>query len=376
MDFAYNDEQRLLADSVGRWLDTDYRFEDFRRFAADHTQARVNWSRMAELGLLSINIGEADGGLGCGPIETLLVMQAFGRALVVDPYVSNAVVAVALIGAEAAGARRRELLEKIGGGSCRIALAALEPDGRYDLTHVRTVARSERDGFMLSGKKAVVLHGDSADLLIVSARTAGADTDPHGISLFLIDAHATGVTIRGFPTIDGQRAAEVEFNDAQIGSEALLAQLHGGAAALEWAVDRAIAAHCAEAVGAMEKLLELTAEYLRTRKQFGQPIGRFQALQHRIADMAIALEQARSMALFAAAKIDDRDRLERRRAISAAKVMIGRCGRLVGQQAVQLHGGMGMTDEMPVGYYFKRLTAIDMSWGNVEHHVELYGELL
>lgn len=376
MDFAYSDEQRLLADSVGRWLDTDYRFEDFRRFAADHTQARVNWSRMAELGLLSINIGEADGGLGGGPIETLLVMQAFGRALVVDPYVNNAVVAVALIGAEAAGARRRELLEQISGGSCRVALAALEPDGRYDLTHVRTVARAAHDGFALSGRKAVVLHGDSADLLIVSARTAGADTDSHGISLFLIDAHATGVAIQGFPTIDGQRAAEVEFNDVRIGSAALLAQLHGGAAALEWAVDRAIAAHCAEAVGAMEKLLELTADYLRTRKQFGQPIGRFQALQHRIADMAIALEQARSMALLAAAKIDDGDRLERRRAISAAKVMIGRCGRFVGQQAVQLHGGMGMTDEMPIGYYFKRLTAIDMSWGNVEHHVELYGEML
>src|ERR1700731_832632 len=176
MDFAYSDEQRLLADSVGRWLDTDYRFEDFRRFAADHTQARVNWSRMAELGLLSINIGEADGGLGGGPIETLLVMQAFGRALVVDPYVGNAVVAVALIGSEAAGPRRRELLEQIGAGGCRIALAALEPDGRYDLSHVRTVARSEHDGFTLNGKKAVVLHGDSADLLIVSARTAGADT--------------------------------------------------------------------------------------------------------------------------------------------------------------------------------------------------------
>ena len=376
MDFAYNDEQRLLADSVGRWLDTDYRFEDFRRFAADHELARANWDRMAELGLLSINIAEADGGLGGGPIETLLVMQAFGRALVVEPFVGNAVVAVALIAAESAGARRRDLLERVGGGTCRVALAALEPDGRYDLDHVNTVARAEHGGFVLSGRKSVVIHGDSADLLIVSARTAGAGSDRQGISLFLIGAHAPGVTIRGFPTIDGQRAAEVEFNEVQVGPDGLLAQLHAGSVALEWAVDRAIAAHCAEAVGAMEKLLELTAEHLRTRKQFGQPIGRFQALQHRIADMAIALEQARSMALLAAAKIDDPDRSERRRAISAAKVLIGRCGRFVGQQAVQLHGGMGMTDEMPVGYYFKRLTAIDMSWGNVEHHVELYGELM
>jgi alkylation response protein AidB-like acyl-CoA dehydrogenase len=375
VDFTYNDEQRLLADSVGRWLDNDYRFEDFRRFAADPERARTNWTRMAELGLLCVNIAEADGGLGGGPIETLLVMQAFGRALVVDPYVGTAVIAVGLINAEPSSARRRELLEQVGGGSCRISLAALEPEGRYDLAQVETTATADAGGFALSGKKAVVLHGDSADLLIVSARTAGAATERRGISLFLIDAHAPGVTIRGFPTIDGQRAAEIEFDDVRIGSEALLAQLHAGIEPLEWAVDRGIAALCAEAVGAMEKLLELTAEHLRARKQFGQPIGRFQALQHRIADMAIALEQARSMALLAAAKINDPNRVERRRAISAAKVMIGRSGRLVGQQAVQLHGGMGMTDEMPTGYYFKRLTAIDMSWGNVEHHVELYGDL-
>jgi alkylation response protein AidB-like acyl-CoA dehydrogenase len=376
MDFSYNDEQRLLADSVGRWLDTDYRFEDFRRFAADPEQARTNWARMADLGLLSLNIAEVDGGLGGGPIETLLVMQAFGRALVVDPYVGTAVMAVALINAEPSSARRRELLDEVGGGSCRISLAALEPEGRYDLAHVQTVAVAGAGGFALSGKKAVVLHGDSADWLIVSARTAGAANQRPGISLFLVDARAAGITIRGFPTIDGQRAAEVEVDDVRIGSDALLAGLHTGIEPLEWAVDRGVAALCAEAVGAMEKLLELTAEHLRTRKQFGQPIGRFQALQHRVADMAIALEQARSMALFAAAKIDEPSQVERRRAISAAKVMIGRCGRLVGQQAVQLHGGMGMTDEMPIGYFFKRLTAIDMSWGNVEHHVELYGDLL
>jgi alkylation response protein AidB-like acyl-CoA dehydrogenase len=331
---------------------------------------------MAELGLLSVNIAEADGGLGGGPIETLLVMQALGRALVVDPYVGTAVIAVALINAEPPSARRRELLEQMGAGACRISLAALEPEGRYDLARVQTVAAASAGGFALSGKKAVVLHGDSADRLIVSARTAGAAAERRGISLFLIDAHAAGITIRGFPTIDGQRAAEIEFHDVRVGPDALLAHVHDGIEALEWAVDRGIAALCAEAVGAMEKLLELTAEHLRARKQFGQPIGRFQGLQHRIADMAIALEQARSMALLAAAKIDDPNPVERRQAISAAKVMIGRCGRLVGQQAVQLHGGMGMTDEMPIGYFFKRLTAIDMSWGNVEHHVELYGDLV
>src|ERR1700676_3053625 len=197
MDFAYNEEQRLLADSVGRWLDTDYRFEDFRRFAADPAQARTNWTRMAELGLLCVNIVETDGGLGGGPIETLLVMHAFGRALLVDPYVGTAVIAVALINAEPSGARRSELLQQVGDGPGRISLAALEPDGRYDLTNVQTVAVATNGGFVLSGKKAVVLHGDSADRLIVSARTAGASPERHGISLFLIDAHAAGITVRG-----------------------------------------------------------------------------------------------------------------------------------------------------------------------------------
>jgi len=376
MDFEYSDEQRMLADSVGRWLEGSYRFEDFRRFAADHAEARANWRQLADLGLLSVNIDEADGGLGGGAIETLLVMQAFGRALVVDPYVGTAVIAVALLNAEPQGVRRGERLREIGAGSLRVALAALEPDSRFDLARVSTTASPNRGGFVLSGKKAVVMHGDTADDLIIVARTAGAADSAAGLSLFWVDAHAAGIAIQGFPTIDGQRAAEIELNEVQVPAEALLAGLGAGFEPLEWAVDRAIAALCAEAVGAMEKLLELTAEYLRTRKQFGQPIGRFQVLQHRIADMAVAVEQARSMALLAAARIEEPNRVDRRRAISAAKAMIGRSGRFVGQQAVQLHGGMGMTDEMPVGYYFKRLTAIDMSWGNVEHHIELYGDLL
>ena len=213
MDFEINDEQRLLADSVGRWLDADYRFEDFRRFASDALVARQNWARLAELGLLGVNIPEKDGGLGGGPIETLLIMQQFGRALVVDPYVSNAVIAVALVAAEPAGERRARLLEQIGAGSCRVSIAALEPDGRFDLSLVRTVAKAEGDGFSLSGRKAVVIHGDTADQLIVSGRTAGGAGETHGISLFLVDAHSPGIDIRGFPTIDGQRAAYQALHD-------------------------------------------------------------------------------------------------------------------------------------------------------------------
>lgn len=376
MDFELDEDQQLLVDSVARWLESGYRFEDFRRFSADVTVAPQRWAKMAELGLLSVNIPSGDGGLGGGSIEALLVMQLFGRALVVDPYVSNAIIATALFNRDSPGAGRQQVLRQIGEGFLRMAIAVLEPDGRFDLNHVGSTATVTSDGYSLSGRKAVVIHGDSADRFIVSARTAGSTDDAHGISLFLVDARTAGISIRGFPTIDGQRAAEIDFAEVRVERGALMGQLHNGAGPLEWAVDRGIAALCAEAVGAMEKLLELTTEHLRTRKQFGQPIGKFQVLQHRVADMAIALEQARSMAFLAAAKIDVLDRVERRRAISAAKAMIGRSGRFVGQQAVQLHGGMGMTDDIPVGHYFKRLTAIDMTWGNVEHHVELYGDLM
>jgi alkylation response protein AidB-like acyl-CoA dehydrogenase len=218
--------------------------------------------------------------------------------------------------------------------------------------------------------------GDSAHTLIVSARTAGGAADTDGITLFLVDSSAPGVTIRGFPTIDGLRAAEVILSGVEVSSEAILGTAGAGFELLEFGVDQGIAALCAESVGAMERLLELTTEHLRTRRQFGQPIGSFQALQHRVAEMATAIEQARSIALLAASRADHPERLERRRAMSAAKALVGRAGRFVGQQAVQLHGGMGMTDELAVGHYFKRLTCIDVTWGNAEHHVELYGQLL
>ncbi|MGO8856854.1 MAG: acyl-CoA dehydrogenase family protein [Steroidobacteraceae bacterium] len=376
MDFEYNDEQRMLADTVARWLESDYSFEHFRRRIADVRLLEADWGRLGELGLLGLNVPEADGGLGAGPVETLIVMQAFGRALAVEPFVSTAVAGVSLLDHDSAGGQHRGLLGEIAGGSCRVALAALEPESRYDLARICTEAAAVDGGFLLSGRKAVVLDGDGAGRLIVSARTAGPIGSTTGISLFVIDGTAPGVSVRGFPTIDGKRAAEISFDRVSVAPTALLGPVGAGYELLECAVDRAIAALCAEAVGAMEKLVELTAEHLRTRKQFGRPIGQFQALQHRIADMAVAAEQARSMALLAAARAADSDPIERRRAISAAKAMVGRSGRFVGQQAVQLHGGMGMTDELPVGYYFKRLTCIDLTWGNVEHHVERYGDLL
>lgn len=376
MDFTLSDEQQMLADTVARWLEADYGFEARRALVASPAGfAEKNWRRMAELGLLGLYVPAAQGGLETSAVEVGILMQAFGRALVVEPYVSTAVVGASLLARAGTGEQRESILSPLAAGSMRLAVAALEPGARYDLHEVHTIARRAGDTYVVEGRKAVVLHGDSAQVLIVAARTAGAPADHQGITLFLIDAKARGVRITGFPTIDGHRVAEVALAAVEVGRDAVLGEIDAGGPLLEWGLDRGIAALCAEAVGAMEKLVELTAEHLRTRKQFGQPIGKFQALQHRAADMLIATEQARSMALLAAARVDEPDRSERRKAISAAKAMIGRCGRSVGEQAVQLHGGMGMTDELPVGHYFKRLIGIDKTWGDVEHHVEQYGEI-
>lgn len=376
MDFTLNEEQQMLADSVSRWLDAHYDFEARRRLLQSGELSARNWAQLADLGLLGLNVPQDEGGLGGTPVETLIAMQAFGRALLVEPFVETAVEAASLLARAGSAQQRRTFLPQLVEGSRRFALASLEAESRFDLADIRSTAVARGSGFVLDGRKSIVLHGDTAHALIVAARTSGDVREQEGITLFLVDAGASGMTIRGFPTFDGRRAAEVSLSGVTVGSDAVIGDVGGGYELLEWTVDRGIAALCAEGVGAMEKLMELTAEHLRSRRQFGQPIGNFQALQHRAADMLIAIEQARSMALLAAARVDDPDRDTRRKALSAAKFTVGRSGRFVGQQAVQLHGGMGMTDEMPVGHYFKRLTAIDMTWGNVEHHLELYGDLL
>jgi alkylation response protein AidB-like acyl-CoA dehydrogenase len=376
VEFVFNEDQQMLADTVTRWLDAEYDLESRRRFAAQETLCQDNWSRLTELGLLGLNIPEEHGGLGATPVETLIVMQAFGRGLLVEPFLSTAVVAAKLLSGADAGAQHGVVLKGIAEGLHRVSLAALEPGARFDLADIRTSAVESGGDYVLNGRKAVVLHGDSARSLIVSARTSCGQRDREGITLFLVDASLHGVTVRGFPTIDGQRAAEVELSNVAVSPVAIIGQRGFGYEPLEWAVDAGIAALCAEAIGVMEKLMEFTAEHLRTRKQFGQPIGRFQALQHRVADMQTAIEQARSMALLAAARADHPDRIARRKALSAAKAMVGRAGRFVGEQAVQLHGAMGMTADLAAGWYFKRLTCIDMTWGNAEHHVEIYGDLL
>ena len=377
MDFNYSEEQQMLADTVGRFVDREYSFEAWRTIARSELGfCRDRWNTLAELGLVALNVPEAFGGMGGSPVETLIVMEALGRGLVLEPYLETAVVAANLI-AEAGNPEQREaLLGAIADGSRRFALAALEPQSRFDLWDVDTRAISDGGGYLLAGRKAVVRGGDSADTLIVSARTSGEVSDRAGISLFLVDAKAPGVRLKGFANLDGHRSAEVTLENVRVGPEALLGSLDAGYASLEWAVDRGIAALCAESVGVMSKLLDSTAEYLRTRKQFGKPIGSFQGLQHAAADMLTALEQSRSAALMAAARVDSADAAERRAAVSAAKTIVGQAGRTIGKHAVQLHGGMGMTDELAVGHYFKRLLCIDMSWGDSAHHIEQYAAIL
>lgn len=374
MDFNYTPEQQMLADSVERWVADAYPLEVRRRLgASERGFSEEYWQQLADMGLLGLLVPEEYGGLGSSAVETLMVMQALGRGLVLEPYWSTAVVAARLIAASGTAAQKARWLPAIAHGSGRLALATFEPQARFDLADIRSRARLTPTGYVLDGRKAVVLHAGCADALMVSARTAGDDSDHHGISLFLVDAQTPGVTLESFPNLDGQRSAEVTLREVSVGAEGVIGELHAGFGPLEYALDAGLAALCAEAVGCMERLMALTSEHLRTRRQFGRVIGTYQALQHRIAEMAIATEQARAAALLAAAHLDAEDPAARRRAVSAAKALIGRSGRTVGQLAVQLHGGMGMTDELAVGHYFKRLTCIDMTWGNSEHHTELFG---
>jgi alkylation response protein AidB-like acyl-CoA dehydrogenase len=378
MNFTLNDEQQMLADTVARFVQTEYDFETRRqRLASTAVQAtgysEAMWSQLADLGLFALNVPEAYGGIGAGAVETMIVMEGLGRGLVVEPYLATGVIAARLLASYGSDAQKERFLGAIAEGSVRFALAVHEPQARYDLGDIKTAATADGAGWQLHGAKSVVLHGEAADWLIVTARTSSA---ADGITLILVDAKAAGVSMQGYPTLDGTRAAEVSFDKVVIDSSLVIGEAGQGLMLAEWALDQGLAGLCAEAVGAMDRLTELTCEYVANRKQFGVAIGSFQALQHRAADMRIAAEQARALALMAAARVDSPERAERRRAASAAKAMVGRSARCVGQAATQLHGGMGMTDEMACGHYFKRLTAIDMTWGNTEHHVELYGEFL
>lgn len=371
MDFDLSDDQRQIKDSVDRFLTAAY--ADPKARAACQAEAggfsRKNWAQFAELGLTAIPFAEEHGGLGAGVIETMIVMEAIGKTTAIDPYLSTIVLAGGLLRHAGTTAQKAALIPGIIEGKRFVALAHQERQSRFDLFHVETTAKADGAGnYVLNGQKLVVLGGDSADTLIVVARTAGDTRDKSGIGLFLVDGTAAGVTRKSYQTQDGGRAGDITFKDVRVDATNVMTATDG-LAPLERVVDEAIAALSAEAVGAMAALQDLTVDYLKTRKQFGVPIGSFQVLQHRAVDMFTHLEQARSMAFFATMMASESNAAERRKAMSAAKVQIGRSARFIGQEATQLHGGIGMTMEYKSGHYFKRLTVIDMAYGNADHHL-------
>ncbi|MGE0723909.1 MAG: acyl-CoA dehydrogenase family protein [Alphaproteobacteria bacterium] len=367
MDFGLTEQQQLLKDSVERFVADEYAFDARRKIVqSEEGFSRAHWATFAELGLLGLTVAEDEGGFGGGAVDTAVVMEAFGSGLVVEPFLSTVVLCGSLIKLTAAPAQRAALLPDMIDGSRLFAFAHTERRARYDLGRVDAKATPSGDGWTIDGAKSLALGGPAAGTLIVSART------PKGISLFLVDAAAPGVSLRPYQTIDGQRAAEVTLAGVAAGREAMLGPDGGALPAIRHAVDIATSAVCAEAIGCMQALVDATRDYLNTREQFGTKIGNFQALQHALVEMFIELEQARSLAIVAAVHADDPDPAVREKPLSAAKVQVGKGGRFVGQKAVQLHGGMGMTDELKVGHYFKRLTAIEQSFGDSDHHLARY----
>lgn len=375
MDFDLSEEQQLLKDSVDRLFAERCDFETRRKIAASQTGwSRDLWATSAEMGLLGLPFSEEDGGFGAGPVGTMIVMEAIGRSLALEPFLPTVVLAGSVLSRSASAAQKAGIIPRIVAGESVVTLAFAEPQARYDLHDVATTARRDGNGFVLDGGKGLVLSGADADYLIISARTSGERRDRKGISLFLVEANTLGLTRRAYPTQDGGRAAEITLAGVRVPEGALIGPLDGGLPILERAVQDGIAALCAEAVGVMDEMLAMTVDYLKTRKQFGQTIGSFQALQHRASDMTVELELARGMALYATMSADEPDDDARAAALSAAKAKIGRALRFVGQQAVQLHGGIGMTMEFKVGHLFKRATMIDVMFGDADHHLDRLAE--
>jgi alkylation response protein AidB-like acyl-CoA dehydrogenase len=364
MNFEFSDDEQQLSEAVQRWVERGYGFERRTAIAKAGGFSAEAWGEIAELGLLGLGTSEEDGGMAMGPVAAMLALEALGRGLVLEPVAAVALVAASVVAQAPADARAR-WAPRIASGEARVVLATQERAARYKLNRVDTKATQAGDAWTLSGTKSIVPIGDQADAFIGSARVSGAADDAAGIALFLVERGASGVKTQGYALQDGSRAAEVMLTDAPA---TLLVAAGPAFAALELAVDTGIAALAAEAVGAMDKLFELTVEYMNTRKQFGVAIGTFQALRHRLADMKMQLELARSMSYFATLKLGEEPAV-RRRAVAQAKVQLGNSARFLGQQAIQLHGGIGMTDEYIGSHYFKRLTTMEMQFGDTMHHI-------
>ncbi|MFC3674177.1 acyl-CoA dehydrogenase family protein [Ferrovibrio xuzhouensis] len=372
MDFQLSEEQTLLADSVENWLRKEYDFERWRKLVKTDLGYRAeNWAFMAELGWLAVALPEDFGGLGGGAVETMLIGERFGKHMVAEPFFSTVILGAGLIGAAGSDAQKNDWLPAIAEGKTKWAFAHAEHGSRFVLNEVKTNAEKSGSDWVLSGRKIVVWDAPSADHLIVLARSAGAAADKAGLGLFVVDAKDRGVSRQDYRTVDNRRAADITFDKA---AAVALGDPAGGLVPAEAAIDRAMAYLAAEAVGAMQALHDTTLAYVKTRKQFGRAIGDFQVIQHRLVDMMMQVEASRSLAMLASLKADA-EPAERAKAAAAAKVQIGKSGKFVGQQAIQLHGGMGMTDELDVGHYMKRLMMIDTCFGNAEYHQRRFAAL-
>ncbi|HEX5233313.1 MAG TPA: pimeloyl-CoA dehydrogenase small subunit [Bradyrhizobium sp.] len=370
MDFDLSEEQRLLKESVDGLLTDSYDFDQRKKYMAEKGGwSKAVWNRLAEQGLLGLPFSEADGGFGAGGVETMIVMEALGKALVLEPYLATVVIAGGFLRHGGSAEQKARHIPGIIDGSQTFAFAQLEKNSRYDLQDVSTTAKRKGAGWVIDGEKFVVLNGETADMLVVTARTKGGQRDTAGIGIFLVPGNAKGIAKKGYPTQDGLHAADISLTGVEVGADAAIGDPKNGLPLIERVVDEARTALCAEAVGAMDESLKSTVEYLKTRKQFGVPIGSFQTLQHRAADMFVAVEQARSMSMFATMASEFDDARERAAAVAGAKVQIGKSAKFVGQQSIQLHGGIGMTQEAKIGHYFKRLTMIENTFGDTDYHL-------
>ena len=375
MDFNFTDEQNMLRDTVAKFVQNQYDWDSRRAIVKSAAGWRPDlWKVMAEeLGILGAPFSEDLGGLGGGAVDNMIVMEEFGKGLVIEPYLGTVVIAGGFL-KHGGGDQSADLIGSIIGGEATFAFAYAEPQGRYNLADLTTTAKKDGAGFVLNGRKAVVVGAPWASHLIVTARTSGGQRDAKGVTVFVVPADAAGVTRRDYPTVDGLRASEVQFDNVKLGTDAIIGTLDNGLPLIERVTDEAIAALGAEAVGAMRTAHAMTIDYARQRKQFGVPISSFQVLQHRMVDMFMHVEQSVSMTYMATLKLDESDD-ERKKAASAAKVQIGKACKFVGQSAIQIHGGMGMTDELAVGHYFKRCTMIEGLFGSVDHHLRRYEDL-
>ena len=375
MDFSISEEQTMLANSVSKFMENDYDFERRQKIAeSDNGYSLELWQTFAELGWTAVPFAEDDGGLGGGPVELMLMMEQFGRGLLVEPYLANVVLAGGILRRSAHAGQKSQWLAPLIEGSLQAALAFAEPQGRFNIADIKTTAKGNGKGFVMNGTKTCVLNGGNAEIIIIPARTSGEQAAEDGITLFAIPADSAGIERRSYQTVDAQQAADITLTDVKVEAGAILGEIGEGYKTLQDVVDEATLAVCAEAVGIMRTMHDKTVEYSKNRVQFGVPIGSFQALQHRMVESLMACEQSQSLLMWSV-MLNAADSEEKQQAISAMKYQIGTAGINVAREAVQIHGGMGVTWELDISHYFKRITAIDLLFGNADYHLDRYVQL-